>query len=193
MIFIKRFLAQLMLASEGGIDIPWTERIYLALLAIIKSAPIVFLLNIFNAWFVDNQKFFVFMLYTLIANMIAGVWRHRKEKSFSWEKFFEKNFQMWIIIIMTYPLLEMLHIITGDNMISDVFTVIIQLSTLLYPGSKLLKNMYIISNKQFPPTFIMERLYKFQKTGNPDTVFRKDHMELTDQEKEDFEDTFKKK
>ena len=53
--------------------------------------------------------------------------------------------------------------------------------------------MYIISNKQFPPTFIMERLYKFQKTGNPDSVFGKDYVELTDQEKEDFEDTFKKK
>lgn len=188
---MKKFLAQLILVSDNNLD--WSEKISYILITLTKLAPIAFILSGLNFWFSDNKVFFTFLVYTLIANIIAGVWRHRKEKSFSWEKFFTKNFQMWIIIIMTYPLLEMIHILTGDSVISQVFSMIIQLATLLYPGSKFLKNMYIISNKQFPPRFIMERLYKFEKTGNPDVIFSKDYLALDEKEKEEFEDIFKEK
>lgn len=189
-IFRKCF-AQIVLAADDGLS--WYDKLHYILISLSKLAPIAFIFSGLDMWFDTNKIFFTFLVYTLLANIIAGVWRHRKEGSFSWEKFFIKNFQMWMIIIMTYPLLEMLHHITGDNSISEVFSVIIQLSTILYPGSKLLKNVYIISNKQFPPRFIMERLYKFEKTGNTDFIFNKDAPELSEEEKQDFEDSLKEK
>lgn len=73
---------------------------------------------------------------------------------------------MIAVIIFGYTMLEMLKIRMGDNMLAQGFGITIEISTLLYPGSKVLKNLYILSNKQFPPAFIMERLYNFEKSGN---------------------------
>ena len=188
-LIIKKFLAQVILMSDE--EVSFVDKIQYSVLTLIKLSPIAFVLNGLSIWFNDNKLFFSFVIYTLIANIGFGVWRHKKERSFSWEKFFEKNFQMWIIIILTYPLLEMIRIITGDNLVSEIFTIGIQISTLLYPGSKVLKNVYIISNKEFPPRYVMERLYKFEKTGNPDILLNKEHTELTDEEKKDFEDNLK--
>ena len=66
---------------------------------------------------------------------------------------------------------QKLRITIGDNFISEGFGTIIQISTLLYPTSKALKNLFILSNNQFPPAFIMERLYNFEKTGNLKDLF----------------------
>ena len=73
---------------------------------------------------------------------------------------------MIAVLIVVYFLLEMLRLTMGENVIGEGFRSVIQVSTLLYPSSKALKNLYILSNKQFPPKFIMERLYKFEQTGD---------------------------
>ena len=78
---------------------------------------------------------------------------------------------MTTILFLAYTMLEMLRRTIGDNFISEGFGIIIQISTLLYPTSKALKNLFILSNKQFPPAFIMERLYNFEKTGNLKDLF----------------------
>ena len=191
MLSIKKLFAQIVLSADE--DLSWSNKLYYILISITKLAPIAFIFDGLKLWFNDNRMFFSFILYAIVANMIAGVWRHNKENSISWEKFFAKNMQMWIIILLTYPLLEMLKILAGDNIISEVFTIVIQVSTILYPGSKLLKNIYIISNRQFPPKFIMERLFKFEKTGNPDVIFSKDGVELTEDEREELEEKLNNK
>jgi len=73
---------------------------------------------------------------------------------------------MLAILLLAYILLEALASIVGSNMATEGFRVVIQFSTLLYPSSKALKNLYILSNKEYPPAFIMEKLYKFEKTGD---------------------------
>lgn len=73
---------------------------------------------------------------------------------------------MLLVIIAVYPILDIVTLIIGQNIVTEVFSVSIQVSTFLYPASKILKNAYFISNEQFPPKWIMERLYKFEKTGN---------------------------
>jgi len=76
-----------------------------------------------------------------------------------------------LVIMFGYTILEMMHLRLGDNLLANGFKITIELSTLLYPGSKVMKNLYILSNKQFPPAFIMERLYNFEKTGNLKDLF----------------------
>ena len=66
-----------------------------------------------------------------------------------------------------------MRLIAGDNLAGEVFKVTIQIATILYPASKILKNIYVLSNKQYPPSFIMDKIYKFEKDGNVKDLFNK--------------------
>lgn len=176
----KKIYAQIILSADSNLD--WTEKFQYIIAVIAKFAPIAFILNGLNIWFKDNQMFFSFIIFALLTNMVVGVWKHRRERTFSWEQFFKKNITMWVIILLTYPILEMLRLLTGDNIVGEGFKVVIQVATFLYPASKILKNTYIISNGQFPPEFIMTRLYRFEKTGNPDHIFNKEQDNLDTEE-----------
>ncbi len=81
---------------------------------------------------------------------------------------------MWIILVLVYGLLEMLRITAGNNFVGEGFKVLIQVMTLLYPISKALKNIYILSNKKFPPSFIMDKIYTFEKNGDLNNLFQID-------------------
>jgi hypothetical protein len=186
---MKKIIAQIILSSDSSLDV-W-EKVNYVLIIILKIAPIAFVLNGLNIWFKDNSMFFSFIVFALLGNMLVGVWKHRLEKTFNWEEFFKKNITMWIIIILVYPILEMIRQLTGDNIIGEGFKVVIQVATFLYPGSKILKNCYIISNGQFPPEFIMTRLYRFEKTGNADYIFNNDKIDdvIENEKTEDNEQT----
>lgn len=46
------------------------------------------------------------------------------------------------------------------------FRVVLQMTTLIYPLSKILKNIFIISKGEHPPEWIMKRIYNFQENGD---------------------------
>jgi len=144
---------------------------------VLTFAPIAFVLDGLNYWYKSNSQFFAFVLGALLINMFVGAWYHRKMKTFSWELFLKRNTLMWAVLIPVYTLLEMLRLTAGVNMIGEGFKVVIQITTLLYPISKALKNFYILSNKQFPPQFIMDKIYNFEKTGDIKEFFNKDKNE----------------
>lgn len=135
-------------------------------LIISTLTPVVWLIESLSGWYLTNQQFANCIFITIIFNLIIGCWYHHKMGTFSYEQFIFRNAVMIAVIIFGYTMLEMLKIRMGDNMLAQGFGITIEISTLLYPGSKVLKNLYILSNKQFPPAFIMERLYNFEKSGN---------------------------
>ena len=134
-------------------------------------APIAYILDGVSSWFSVNKQFASFVLFAIACNIVIGWLYHSKMKTFSWEIFFKKNSIMIGVLIVAYILLEQLRITVGTGYVSDGVKAIIQVSTLLYPTSKVLKNLYILSNNQFPPAFIMERLYNFEKTGDLNDLF----------------------
>ena len=69
-------------------------------------------------------------------------------------------------------LLEMLRYTAGDNIAGEIFRVTIQIITLLYPTSKVLKNVYIITDGKYPPEFLMNKLYNFEKNGDLNGFFK---------------------
>ena len=162
--FIKRTIFSIMLIADSKPTT--TDKIQYFINIILTCAPIAYLLDGLNLWFTTNQKFASFILVCLFANMVIGCIFHHKTGTFSWERFFKRNILMWIYLIVVYGILEMLRQTVGDNFVGESFRVLIQLTSLLYPGSKVLKNIYILSNKQFPPEFIMEKIYNFEKSGN---------------------------
>ena len=163
-IMMKKMFSTLILF---GYEKPTIQEKAIYLLKLLMSfGPVVYLMEVLNVWFIDNEQFFSFLILSLLANVIVGAWYHKKAKTFRWDEFFKKNIQMWLIILIVYPLLQALSLTAGDNWVGQGFETAIQLSTLLYPTSKVFKNVYIVSKRKFPPAFIMERVYNFEKTGD---------------------------
>lgn len=144
----------------------FTDKFLYYLANLFTLAPIVFILNQMSIWFSMNRKFATLVILVLLVNLVVGAWYHLKMGSFTIEEFIVKNCVMLAILLLAYILLESLALNVGSNIATEGFRVMIQLSTLLYPSSKALKNLYILSNKEYPPAFIMEKLYKFEKTGD---------------------------
>lgn len=163
---MKRLLARIILFTEVKEGHSLTDNIMYFLKAGAQLAPIAFVLDWVSIWFTENKQFFFFTCLMLFFNLAVGLWYHIKHGTFSWADFWKKNISMMGALIVTYFVLEMFRYTAGDNLAGDIFRVTIQLSTLLYPASKILKNVYLLTNKEHPPAFIMERLYKFEKTGN---------------------------
>lgn len=166
---ILKFLSKIALLADNQPS--FLDKLKYFVQVITTLGPIVWLIEGISGWLSENQRFSVFVIAALILNLSVGIWYHIKMKSFSWEQFLFKNCTMAAILILSYTMLEMIAITAGDNILADGFRSVIQVSTLLWPGSKFLKNLYILSNKQFPPGFIMERLYNFEKTGNLNDLF----------------------
>src|SRR5690606_16330533 len=82
-----------------------------------------------------------------------------------------KNIEMACVVIVVYIMLEMLRYTAGDNIAGEAFKILIQITTLLYPTSKVLKNVHIITSGRYPPKFIMRRLYNFEKNGDLSDFF----------------------
>lgn len=121
-----------------------------------------------------HKVFFQVLVWTIIANIVAGAKVHWDNHTFKLKTLLWKNIEMCIIILFTYPILEGINRITGDNLAGDVFQWAIQIGTILYPGSKAIKNLHIWSNGKYPPAFIMEKIYKFEKDGDVKDLLNKE-------------------
>lgn len=167
---MKRIFAQMILIAEPSIST--SERLsYLGSL-LIKIAPIAFIMNLVNWWFSENEQFGIFVCIALVLNMIVGIVVHLKSKTFNFPEFLTKNVIMVFVICSVYIMLEMLRYTAGDNIVGEIFRILIQVTTLMYPTSKIFKNSYILTDGKYPPEFIMTRLYNFEKNGDLNEFFR---------------------
>lgn len=167
--FFKTIAVKLMLIGEPEVDL-W-DKIRYSFSVIASIGPIAYVLDQINWWFSDNEQFGFFMIVAVIINMIFGMWSHLKRGTFNPKHFLLKNIEMMLIVIFGYTTLDMLRYTAGDNIAGEALKVLFQLSTLAFPSSKIFKNMCIISNGKFPPKFIMQRMYDFEKNGDLSKFF----------------------
>ncbi len=167
---MKRIFAKLILLTDCNPT--FLDKTRYALDCLLHFAPIAFVLNLINWWFSENEQFGTFMCIALIANMAMGVWIHIRNKTFTFRDFFIKNLEMIAVVIIGYIMLEMLRYTAGNNVAGELFRILIQVMTLLYPISKVLKNLFLISGGKYPPEFIMTRLYNFEKNGDLSAFFK---------------------
>jgi len=169
MLFLQKVYVWLMLLTTNKPTF-WDKLAYLGKL-IATFGPIVALLEALRLWFVSNQTFIGGVILALIINMGVGLWYHAKAGTFSWKAFMLGNIKMFSGVMLMYIMLELLRSAAGATVISESFKIVVQTTTMLWPVSKSLKNLYIIHEKKFPPAFIMERLYNFEKNGNLKDLF----------------------
>ncbi|EHQ41550.1 hypothetical protein [Myroides odoratus] len=166
---LQQILTRIALLSEPCVK--WSDRLEYYLSIITRLAPVAFILSQINWWFTENQQFGQFMIIALAVNMGVGVVFHLRNKSFSWWDFLVRNAFMILAVSVVYIMLEMLRYTAGDNLVGEAFKVLIQITTLLYPTSKVLKNIHILSRGKYPPEFIMKKLYDFEKNGDLKAFF----------------------
>lgn len=182
---MKRLIAQILLIADS--DNPnISERLKYAWNAIWHFAPIAFVLDLANWWFKENSQFGSFMCIALVVNMLVGAYMHKQSGTFTFKLFLFKNIEIALVICTTYIMLEMIRYTAGNNLAGEVFRVLIQVMTLLYPVSKVLKNLFIITKGKYPPEFIMRKLYNFEKNGDLDSLFstKKEDLNLDEEFKE---------
>lgn len=167
---MKRIIAHLILLGDPRIDL--SDRLQYAFQSIATFAPVIFVLNVIGWWFKENQQFGYFICVALIANMIVGAIFHLRNGSFSVKSFLLKNLEMGGVIIAVYVMLEMLRYTIGNNVAGEAFKVLIQCMTLLYPTTKMFKNIFLMTKGKYPPEFIMQRLYNFEKNGDLNEFFK---------------------
>ena len=141
---------------------------------LLAFGPIAYLLELGGFWFVDNKKFVTYFLLIVIIQAGFGIWKHKILNQFRWEQFFIKTGKMLIIVIFTYYLLSMVAAISGDNIISEGFELSIQVMTLFFPASKGLKSIFVISNGEYPPKWIMKKVYNYEHDGDISELFKKE-------------------
>lgn len=167
---MKKLFYSLILAADHSSS--FRERFQLLGGVVLKLAPIAYLMDMVNWWFTENKQFGTFICLALLVNMVVGAVRHLKSKTFDFKLFFARNCMMIFVVCMVYIMLEMLRYTAGANIVGEVFKVLIQVTTLIYPTSKVFKNCYILSNGKYPPEFIMNRLYNFEKNGDLNDLFK---------------------
>ena len=172
---IQLLFARVMLIADSdipGINLSYADKIKYVFFVLAHLAPVAFFMDWIHAWFRDNGQFFFFVCVALIINMVVGIWFHLKYGTFKMRDFLLKNVEMMGVVIIVYVILEMLRYTAGENIAGELFRIIIQVLTLLYPTSKVLRNMFIISKGKHPPKFIMLKLYNFERYGDLEEFFK---------------------
>jgi len=168
---MKHLFYSLILVGDDRFTL--TERFVAWFKLLLAFSPVAYVLDMFNLWFVDNKKFVTLFILVLMVNAIVGMVKHSRENAFDWKEFFIKTSEMVVVVIVVYFLLNALGSVAGENIISDGFEKMIQVSTIFYPSSKALKSIYILSKGKYPPKFIMEKLYNFEKDGDVSELLKK--------------------
>lgn len=167
---MKKLFYTLILSADHTASIK--DRLTHMGITLLKVAPFAYVLDMMNWWFNENKQFGTFICMALLVNMVVGAVKHIKYKSFNFHLFFARNCMMIFVVCMVYVMLEMLRYTAGSNIVGEIFKVLIQVTTLMYPTSKVFKNCYILSNGKYPPEFIMQRLYNFEKHGDLQDLFK---------------------
>jgi len=162
-IFLKRLYAAAILITAKTPTL-WEKTCYF-FKVMLACGPVVLILDALQIWFVGNAVFISAVIAAMVINMIIGGIFHKMQGTFDWWSFIKGNSKMFFGVSVMYCLLEFLRLAAGST-VGEILKVVVQTATMLWPVSKSLKNLYIINEKKFPPAFIMEKLYNFEKTGN---------------------------
>lgn len=184
--FIKNiYYSIIFIADSTYKNIFSPDKIWAVSKVIMTFAPIAFLLDTINLWFITNKQFIAGFLVVVLFNAWYGIKRHRKLGDFKWEIFLKKTREMLTLVISVYILLSILAKFAGDNAIAETFQVLIQVMTLFFPISKAIKSIHFLSGGEYPPLWMMKRFYGFEKDGNMKDLFDTENTKKGEETKEE--------
>ena len=141
------------------------DRIYYFFIAFFKSIPLLMLYSYFSTWRGNNEFFFAGICFALFLNALVGGVYHFKTGTFDIKDFLVGNTMMIFVISVSYISLAILSIPLDESEIGKMFKMSVQLMTLFYPVSKIVKNVFVLTRGKYPPQFVMKALYNYEREG----------------------------
>lgn len=120
-----------------------------------------------TGWYLESYVFIFILGLAIIADLVAGVWKHMKFNTFSPKKMIIGFSQKIGLVILVYFLTEaFIQIIADAELDSIYFKVATKIMIFIYPAGNALVNVGIITNGKFPPLAFLKKFEKFNKTLN---------------------------
>lgn len=120
-----------------------------------------------TGWYLESYVFIFVLGLALIADLIAGIWKHMKFNTFSPRKMITGFSQKIALVILVYFLTEaFIQIISDAELDSIYFKVASKIMIFIYPAGNALVNIGIITDGKFPPLAFLKKFEKFNKTLN---------------------------
>jgi len=174
---IAIIITPLILLFAYRVKVDFKDKLIYLLESIITFAPVALLFGVVMQWYDANKIFAGSLLLVLFANMGVGCYFHIKKGTFDISDFLKKNIEMIFYTSVVYVALYTLHLNIAENIASDIFLSLIQVVSLLFPISKIFKNIFILSDGKHPPEFLMQKLYNFEKNGDLNEFFNTKNSE----------------
>ena len=141
------------------------DRVYYFFVAFFKSVPLLLLYSYFSVWREQNELFFVGISFVLLLNMVVGAIYHAKAGTFNIHNFLVGNTTIMLVIAAVYISLSILSIPINETETGNIFQSAVQFMTLMYPVSKIVKNIFVLTGGKYPPQWIMKALYNYERSG----------------------------
>lgn len=162
---IALVIVPLVLLFSSKTKISWYDRLEYFLDVALKSAPLLFLYGFFSEWYEENELFAISISTALFVNLLVGARFHWMKGTFDLGKMLWKNLDMLVVVAGVYFLLDALGTPLRESMAGIAFKKIIEFITILYPVSKSLRNVFILTDGKHPPKFVIQALYQYEKDG----------------------------
>lgn len=118
-----------------------------------------------TGWYLESYVFIFMLGFAIIADLVAGIWKHMKFNTFSPKKMIIGFSQKIGLVILVYFLTEaFIQIIADADLDSIYFKVATKIMIFVYPAGNALVNVGIITNGKFPPLAFLKKFEKFNKT-----------------------------
>jgi hypothetical protein len=163
-IYLLKFLYNVIRIGDNQAQ--WPDRMESFISSAALVAPLTIGSTVMARWYFNNREFSLAVVVLIFINMILGAWMHWKKGDFKLVILQNKTVAMVIGVGMVYLVMEMVISHGGNNIVTQGFRNALQVTSLLYPASKILKNIFIITKGEYPPKWIMHKIFNFQENGD---------------------------
>ena len=166
LVYITLFFTPIILLFTTKIKLTEKERIGFFIESFFKLAPIAFIVNSAFNWHNEHQVFLKGLYVILFINAVFGVLTHRKLKTLDIGEFAKSTLITVVVVFGVYFSLDQMNNSIPDGLLSVGFSSSVQILTLLFPIAKIMRNSFILTNGKFPPEFLIQKLYNYERDGN---------------------------
>ncbi|MCJ8153256.1 hypothetical protein MKJ01_05705 [Chryseobacterium sp. SSA4.19] len=133
-----------------------------------------------SGWYIDSQSFILILIWTLVADLALGVWKHLNLNTFSFKSMIWGFAQKMFFVIVFYFLSEAFLQIISDAKLDSIYVkVFLRFLLFIWPAGNALVNMGIITKGKFPPLAFLKKIHKFNETLDyNDLKIKKDEKDI---------------
>lgn len=128
-----------------------------------------------STWYIHNHFFIILLIGGLLGDLVMGIWKHLKKRTFSFKKLITGFIEKAGIIVVAYFLCESLIQIISDAELGTIyFKFVSKIMLFIFPAGNAFVNMGIVTDGKFPPLGFLKRFEKFNNDLDP-TAFKFDN------------------